>query len=132
MRLTSSFAIQSWTENAYDETSGQPKLTRASVTQSYTGDIEGQGAVEYLMAYGADGSANYVSLERVTGRIGERIGSFVLRGTGAFEAGVAKADFFIVPGSGTAGLGGIRGQGSFIAKQGEAASQQIALDVDFD
>jgi hypothetical protein len=63
------FAIKSWDEKPYSESQDQPRLTRASVTKTYTGDIEGDGQVEYLMMYRADGSAAFVGLERVVGRI---------------------------------------------------------------
>ena len=65
------FAIKAWNETAYSENEGQPKLTRASVTKTYSGDIEGEAQVEYLMMYRGDGSASFVGLERVVGRIGD-------------------------------------------------------------
>jgi hypothetical protein len=37
------------------------------VTKSFSGDIEGEGTLEYLMAYREDGSASFVGLERVEG-----------------------------------------------------------------
>ena len=53
------FEIKAWDENPYNEMEGAPKLNRASVTQSYSGDIEGEGRVEYLMVYGEGGSASF-------------------------------------------------------------------------
>ena len=41
----SRFAITSWDEKPYHEGPDQPRLTRASVTKTYTGDIEGEGHV---------------------------------------------------------------------------------------
>ena len=90
----------------------QPKLTRASVTKSFTGDIEGEGSVEYLMMYRADGSASFVGLERIVGRIDGKAGSFVLQRRGAFEGGVASEEYFVVPGSATGDLRGLEGNGS--------------------
>ena len=72
------FAIKAWDEKPYGEGPDQPKLTRASVTRTYTGDIEGEGRVEYLMMYRGDGSASFVGLERIVGRIGGRAGSSAL------------------------------------------------------
>ena len=66
------FSIISWDEKPYSEIEGSPKLTRASVTKSYQGDIEGEGKVEYLMMYRSAGSASFMGLERVTGSIGAR------------------------------------------------------------
>lgn len=105
------FAITSWDEKPYSENAGQPKLTRASVTKTYTGDIEGEGHVEYLMMYRSDGSASFVGLERITGRIGGKAGAFVLQRTGVFEDGQAKESYVVVPGSATGDLAGLTGDG---------------------
>lgn len=106
------FAIKSWDEQPYNEGRDRPRLTRASVTKSYTGDIEGEGQVEYLMMYRSDGSANFVGLELVVGRIGGKTGSFVLQRTGVFESGVAKESYAVIVGSGTEQLHGLVGDGS--------------------
>ena len=106
------FAIKSWDEKPYDEGQGRPKLTRASVAKSYTGDIEGEGHVEYLMMYRADGSASFVGLERVVARIAGKSGTFVLQRTGVFEDGQAKESYSVIPGSASGELQGLRGEGS--------------------
>lgn len=106
------FAITAWDERAWDEGQGLPRLTRASVTKTLTGDLEGSGQVEYLMAYRADGSATFVGLERVVGRLGGMTGTFVLQRSGVFEGGQAKEDYSVVAGSGTGELQGLRGEGS--------------------
>ena len=105
------FAIKSWDEKPCSEGADQPRLTRASVTKTYTGDIEGDGVVEYLMMYRSDGSATFVGLERVVGRVGGRTGAFVLQRTGVFESGQAKESYFVVPGSATGELLGLAGDG---------------------
>jgi hypothetical protein len=106
------FAITNWDEKPYSEGQDLPKLTRAGVTKSLTGDIEGEGRVEYLMMYRGDGSATFVGLERVTASIAGKTGSFVLQRTGAFENGAAKESYTVVPGSGTGELRGLRGEGT--------------------
>jgi hypothetical protein len=106
------FAIKGWDEKPYSEGPGQPKLTRASVTKTYTGDIEGEGQVEYLMMYRSDGSATFVGLERVVGRIDGKAGTFVLQRTGVFEGGQAKESYSVIPGSATGELQGLVGDGS--------------------
>jgi len=40
------FAIKSWDEAPYSEGADLPRLTRATVTRAFTGDIEGDGQVE--------------------------------------------------------------------------------------
>ena len=106
------FAIKSWDEKPYSEGQDQPKLTRATVIKTYTGDIEGEAQVEYLMMYRRDGSATFVGLERVVGRIGGKTGTFVLQRTGIFENGQAKESYSVIPGSATGDLHGLLGDGS--------------------
>jgi hypothetical protein len=106
------FAIKSWDEKPYNEGQDLPKLTRASVAKSFTGDIEGEGQVEYLMMYRSDGSATFIGLERIVGRIGGKTGTFVLQRSGTFEGGRAKESYAVIPGSATGDLKGLRGDGS--------------------
>lgn len=106
------FAIKNWEEQAYSEGPDVPKLTRARVTKTFTGDIEGEGQVEYLMMYRSDGSAAYVGLERIVGRIGTATGTFVLQRIGVFEGGQATESYAVIPGSATGQLRGLRGDGS--------------------
>ena len=108
----SRFTIKGWDEKPYSEGQGLPKMTRASVTKTFTGDIAGEGHVEYLMMYRSDGSASFVGLERVVGRIGGKAGSFVLQRTGTFEGGQAQESYSVIPGSGTGELRGLRGDGT--------------------
>ena len=106
------FAIKTWDEKPYSEGPDLPKLTRATVTKTFTGDIEGEGQVEYLMMYGSDGWATFVGLERIVGRIAGKAGTFVLQRTGTFEGGVAKESYVVIPGSGTGELRGLVGEGT--------------------
>ena len=79
------FNITGWDEKPYSEGQDLPKLTRAAVTKTFTGDIAGEGHVEYLMMYGADGSATFVGLERIVGHVAGKTGSFVLQRTGSIR-----------------------------------------------
>ena len=105
------FAIKTWDERPYSELPDSPKLSRATVSKVYTGDIEAEATVEYLMMYRSDGTAAFVGLERITGNLGGRSGSFVLQRTGVFEDGQAKESYVVIPGSGTDDLGGLTGGG---------------------
>jgi len=106
------FAIKGWDEKPYSEAQGLPKLTRATVSKTFSGDIEGESQVEYLMMYRSDGSASFVGLERVVGRLNGKSGSFVLQRIGTFEAGQAKESYSVVSGSGTGELRTLRGEGT--------------------
>jgi hypothetical protein len=127
---TSRFAITSWGEEPYGEGQGLPKLTRAAVTKTFTGDIAGEGRVDYLMMYRSDGSAAFVGLERIVGSVAGKAGSFVLQRTGVFENGVAKESYFVVPGSGTGELRGLRGEG--VSALGHGSEHPITLNYELD
>jgi hypothetical protein len=123
------FAIKSWDEKPYSEGQDLPKLTRASVTKTYTGDITGDGEVEYLMMYRSDGSATFLGLERVVGRIAGKTGSFVLQRTGVFEGGQAKESYSVIPGSATGELHGLLGEGR--SAVGHGMEHPITLEYEF-
>lgn len=106
------FTIKGWDEKPYSEGQDVPKLTRATVSKTFSGDIEGESQVEYLMMYRSDGSASFVGLERVAGRLNGKSGSFVLQRTGTFEGGQAKESYTVVSGSGTGELRTLRGEGT--------------------
>jgi hypothetical protein len=119
------FKIDSWDEEPYAD-----KLTRAQVTATYSGDVEGEGQTEWLMCYREDKTADFVGFQRITGRIGERSGSFVFESTGAFDGKAASGPLTIVKGSGTGELAGIVGRGTFHAPMGGEPS--FSLDYDFE
>ena len=124
------FSIKSWDEKPYSEGKDLPKMTRASVDKTFTGDINGEGHVEYVMMYRSDGTAAFVGLERITGRIAGRNGSFVLQRTGVFEDGQAKESYSVVTGSGTGELRSLRGEGT--SSVGHAADYPFALNYELD
>ena len=127
-RANGRFAIKSWDEKPYSEGPGLPKLTRATVTKTFTGDIEGEGHVEYLMMYRSDGSATFLGLERISGRIGGRAGSFVVQRIGVFEGGQAKESYSVISGSATGDLRGLAGSGS--SAVGHGMEHPFVLDYE--
>jgi hypothetical protein len=130
-RATGTFKIQGWDEKPYTEIEGGRKLTQASVKQAFAGDVEGEGTVEWLMCYRPDETADFVGLQRIVGKLGDRSGSFVLRQTeGTFDGKEAKGRLSVVPGSGTGELEGLRGTGEFSAPRGGEPS--ISLEYDFE
>jgi hypothetical protein len=129
-RATGTFKIDNWDENEILQTESGSKITNAKVSRSFDGDLEGEGGVEWLMGYGEDGTATFVGLERVVGRIGDKTGTFVLQHVGTFDGQVSKAQLTVVPGSGTGDLAGLRGEGSFEAGLGPEGERSIKLDLE--
>lgn len=130
-KAQATFEVKGWDEKPYDAPDGLPRLTRASVKVAFRGDIEGEGTVEYLMAYRADGSASFVGVHRVIGTLGGRSGSFVLYGTGAYEKVTATAtmEWAIAPGSGTGDLTGLRGTGRASAAHQPPGTLTLEYDL---
>ena len=123
------FTIKSWDEKPLGGSEGLPKLTQATVTKTFTGDIVGEGHVEYLMMYRPDGSATFVGLERVVGHVGAKAGSFVLQRAGVFENGMAKESYVVISGSGTGDLRGLRGEGT--TSVGHGMEHPMTLEYEF-
>jgi hypothetical protein len=126
--INATFAVESWDESPFDETPGLPKLTRATVTKQFSGDITGPSATEWLMAYADDGSATFVGLERIRGTVGGRTGSFVVQHVGTFEDGAARAALTVVPRSGTDELRSVAGRGSFVANPAGTVTLELTFD----
>ena len=127
---TATFGIKAWDEKPWFEDDGGRKLTRATVIKTYSGDLDGEGTMEYVMTYSDEKTATYVGLERVVGRLGDREGSFVMKDVGTFKDGVAASAFEIVPGSGTGDLAGLSGNARVDAVH--ADTQEMSLDYDLD
>jgi hypothetical protein len=120
-----SFTVASWEEDTYEEGEGGAKLTRATVSLDFSGGIEGNAAVQWLMSYRPDGTARFVGLARVKGMLRGRPGTFVLENTGEFDGMVARGAWSVVPGSATGDLEGLSGTGGF------EAGQEASYDLDF-
>src|SRR6516165_9366282 len=99
--------VKTYVPKPYDEPRDGPKLVRISVTEAFSGDVEGEGVAEFLQLLRADGSASFVALERVVGQIGGRSGSFVLQDAGTLAGNTVSGTWFVVPGSGTGELRGL-------------------------
>jgi hypothetical protein len=129
-RANAVITVHKYEPSAYDEPSDGPALTRIHVEESFSGDIAGDGVVEFLQAACADGSASFVGIERVTGELGRRRGTFLLQDSGTVQDNIVSGDWFVIPGSGTRELTGLRGEGGFRANLGEGA--QVHLDYWFE
>ena len=127
---TPTFGIEGWDEHPTWNGDDGRKVTRATVTKRYQGDLDGTGIMEYVMAYAPDGSATYVGLERIEGRLGDRTGSFMVRDEGRFEDGLARSTFVIVDGSGTGELDGIRGTARVDATKADTQTMHLTYELD--
>ena len=92
------------------QTSSEESIGRMSIDKQYHGDLEASGKGEFLGAYGSvKGSAGYVAMEKVSGKLNGRSGSFVLQHSGTMTQGESRLTISVVPDSGTGELTGIAG-----------------------
>jgi hypothetical protein len=108
------------TAQALSEKVADPTLGRMSLDKQYHGDLEASGKGEMLtVSTGVKGSGVYVAVERVTGTLQGRKGSFALYHTGVMTRGTPELRITVVPDSGTDQLAGIAGTLSIQIENGK-------------
>ena len=95
-------------------------LGRLSIDKEFRGDLVGTSKGEMLTAMtSVKESAGYVAIERVTGTLQGRKGSFVLQHSGTMTRGVPVLVITVVPDSGTEELTGLAGTMKIIVADGK-------------
>jgi len=109
-RASGPFDVTMSPEPHYETADDGIVLGRVSLTKQFHGDLEASSVVQMLSAgTGVKGSAGYVAIERVVGRLHGRAGSFVLQHSGTMTRGQATLAVSVVPDSGTDELAGLSG-----------------------
>ena len=95
-------------DNPHAEGAG---VGRMALDKRFHGDLDAtsEGEMLALRTARAD-SAGYVAIERVTGRLHGRCGSFALQHASTMERGMPRQSVQVIPDSGTADLAGLRGE----------------------
>jgi hypothetical protein len=134
-RAQAKITVQSSEATPYDQTAS-PALMEIRLTETFTGDIDGESPVRALQVLSDDHSACLVSMQRFRGKLGGRHGTFVLQGSEIVENGKIKATWFVVPGSGTGDLSGLHGEGGFEGQlekgpteRSDTGSNDVAVDA---
>lgn len=109
MRSVKNWDRRPWHDKSAADAPGA-KLFRAEMTHVYTGIIEGQGTIQLLFANNSNNQGVFVALEKITGQVEGRSGSFVFQHMGTFGYGPALITMTVVPGTGTGDLSGLSGQ----------------------
>ena len=92
-------------------TEGDARLGRLSIDKQFQGDLEATSKGEMLTGGTVvKGSAGYVAMELVTGKLHDRSGSFILQHTGTMDRGKPSLSVTVVPDSGTDELTGLTGK----------------------
>jgi hypothetical protein len=92
---------------------------RMTLDKTFHGDLEASSIGQMIaVRTPTEGSAGYVAMERVTGTLGGKKGSFALQHFGTMNRGKQHLRIEIVPDSGTDGLAGISGTLDIIIEKG--------------
>ena len=126
--IEGTFEVLSTEEQALFDAGDGVRLAHASGTQRFSGGIEGDGSVDWLMCYLAGAEARFVGLQRIDGTIDGRRGSLVLEAVGGHDGTRSTATWRIVDGSATGELEGIHGRGVFSAPGGRTASYRLEFE----
>jgi hypothetical protein len=85
-------------------------LGRLLLQKRFEGELEASSQVEMLTAMTpVQGSGAYVAIERVTGTLNGKTGSFVFQHAGTMSRGAQQLSISVVPDSGTGDLTGLSG-----------------------
>ncbi|HWY23442.1 MAG TPA: DUF3224 domain-containing protein [Nevskia sp.] len=85
-------------------------LTRMAIEKRFSGSLEASGSGEMLSAVAGGGSSAYVAIERISGSLQGRSGSFVLQHSGTVTRGTVLYSIEVVPDTGTGELAGLSGR----------------------
>ncbi|GAB2581492.1 DUF3224 domain-containing protein [Dyella jejuensis] len=119
MRATGSFEV-SLTPQTPTAGIEPANLGRMSINKQFHGELEANSLGEMLSAMGeVQGSAGYVAIERVTGTLHGKQGSFVLQHHGVMHRGAPQLSVIVVPDSGTEELAGLNGSMQIAIEQGD-------------
>jgi hypothetical protein len=109
MQATGTFAVKVVPLPA-DEGVDTGAFGRLSIDKTFSGELAATSKGQMVGAFTAvEGSAGYVALERVTGTLDGKKGSFILQHSGAMSHGNQSLSVTVVPDSGTEELTGLSG-----------------------
>jgi Protein of unknown function (DUF3224) len=95
-------------------------IARMSIDKQFHGDLDAVSQGQMLStSTEIEGSAGYVAMERVSGTLHGRHGTFVLQHNGTMNRGAAELAVRVVPDSGTGELVGLAGSMTIVISDGK-------------
>ena len=106
--------------NPQDE-GAEPAVGRMTIDKQFQGDLAGTSKGQMLMAASESvkGSAGYVAIEKVTGTLNGRRGTFYLQHSGTMNRGAGELTITVIPDTGTDQLTDLRGRMNIIIEGGK-------------
>ena len=118
-RAKGTFDVKLQPLEVYNQDPGA-KIGRMSIDKTFAGGLEATSRGEMLSGGSpGEGSAGYVAMERVTGTLDGRSGSFLLQHSGTMTPESEGVTITVVPASGTGALERIEGTMSIEIKDGQ-------------
>lgn len=127
--VTGTYQMSEWQETPLAQNNPPQKCTSVIAPGIFSGQLEGKGQTFYLLSYITEKTGLFSGYTLFEGKIGELVGSFVLRDEGKFDATAATTKWTIIPGSGTQDLKGISGTGGFSATQGLTVTFELSYEL---
>ncbi len=110
MQATSTYETLHADESPLSGAADEATVLRGTRRRRFAGDIAGEGTADILIAQGTPERVGYVATERFTGSVAGRSGTFLFQHGAAIDRGDLTPFGYIVPGTGTGELAGIRGE----------------------
>ena len=110
MKVSGPFEVKVTPQKPDNEVAAAANLGRMSLDKKYHGALEAMSSGEMLSFRNMEkGSGGYVAMERVTGKLNGKSGSFLLQHDATMKRGVPSLKIIVVPDSGTGELEGLTG-----------------------
>ena len=102
-------------------TDGESAVGRMTIAKEFHGDLSGMSQGQMLMASSdaVEGSAGYVAIEKVTGTLNGRTGTFYLQHSGTMTRGTGELTITVIPDTATADLVGLAGRMNITISDGK-------------
>ena len=131
LHATGPFDVKLTPQQADNDVAKAANLGRMSLDKQYHGDLEAASKGEMLAAQTeTKGSAGYVAIERVTGTLKGKKGSFVLQHNATMNRGLPSLNIIVVPDSGTDELKGLSGKMNIIIAAGGKHSYEFDYTIE--
>ena len=116
-RATGTFEVKL---NPQDE-GAEAAVGRMTIDKQFQGDLEGTSKGQMLMAgsESVQGSAGYVAIEKVTGTLNGRRGTFYLQHNATMNRGVGELNIVVIPDTGVDQLTGLSGRMNIVIEAGK-------------